>query len=63
MNRLSPWIARRSYGYVPSFVRAVGARPAQAAAFAAPLVAAGDDVQLFATTFLGGLVFFSTLFA
>ena len=63
MNRLSPWISRRSDGYVPSLIRAVAARPGQAAAIAAPLVAAGDDAQLFVTTFLGGLVFFSTLFA
>jgi hypothetical protein len=63
MNRLSPWIARRSASYVPSLIRAAAARPGQAAAIAAPLVAGGDDLQLFATTFLGGLVFFSTLFA
>lgn len=63
MNRLSPWIARRSDSYVPSLMRSAAARPGQAVAIAAPLVAAGDDVQMFVTTFLGGLVFFSTLFA
>jgi hypothetical protein len=63
MNRLSPWIARRSPHFVPSFAFARrAARPAQAALAAAPILAS-DDLELFATTFLGGLVFFSTMIA
>lgn len=63
MNRLSPWIARSSLSSAPGLVRATGSRPARAAAMAAPLVAAGDDLQLFFTAFLGGFVFFGTLIA
>jgi hypothetical protein len=64
MNRLSPWIARRSPHFVPSFAFASRAvRPAQAAAFVAAPMIASDDLQLFATTFLGGLVFFGTMIA
>lgn len=63
MNRLSPWIARRLPDSPPAFARAAGAGRARAAAIAAPLAAAGDDLDLFVTAFLGGFVFFSTLFA
>jgi hypothetical protein len=64
MNRLSPMIVRNSPSFVPSFAWAGRARRVQAAAaaVAAPLLA-GDDLEAFTTTFLGGLVFFGTLIA
>jgi hypothetical protein len=64
MNRLSPKIVRNSPSFVPSFVWAGRTRRVQAAAAAAavPLLA-GDDLEAFTTTFLGGLVFFGTLIA
>jgi hypothetical protein len=65
MNRLSPMIVRNSPAFVPSFAWAGRARTVQAAAAAAAVAApmAGDDVEAFATAFLGGLVFFGTLIA
>ena len=59
MNRLAPLTVRR---YQPA-----PARPAQPApTLGAEIVEAGDplaDLKLFATGWLGGLVFFGTLFA
>jgi hypothetical protein len=65
MNRLSPKIVRNSPSFVPSFAWAGRTRRAQAAAAAAAAVPllAGDDLEAFTTTFLGGLVFFGTLIA
>jgi hypothetical protein len=59
MNRLSPWIVRRPR---PSLAIAVAA-PAPLPAFAddAPLAQWLDDLRLFATGWVGGLIFFSTL--
>lgn len=58
MNRLAPLIVRR---YTPA-----PARPAPLPAPAAEIVESDDplaDLKLFATGWLGGLVFFGTLFA
>jgi hypothetical protein len=65
MNRLSPWIARRRPAFVPSIGwtgRMSPPKAAAAAAAAGPLALRGD-LELFATTFLGGLVFFGTMIA
>ena len=59
MNRLSPLIVRRAGRFAP------------AAAFALPLrsyfedvtVPSNEDIRLFATAFLGGLVFFGAFLA
>jgi hypothetical protein len=59
MNRLSPWIVRRPR----SSLAVAAAAPAPLAAFAkdAPLAQWLDDLRLFFTGWVGGLIFFSTL--
>ena len=59
MNRLSPWIVRRPR---PALAIACAA-PAPASSFAndLPLAEWLDDLRLFMTGWIGGLIFFSTL--
>ena len=63
MNRLSPLIVRR----VGPAAAAAAVPAPQAEEFATPFeilsAAAPDDLKLFATGFLGGLVFFGTYLA
>jgi hypothetical protein len=60
MNRLAPLIVRRSRALAYA-----AASPAPRAAFAAPEAqpAVSDELRLFATSLVGGLVFFSTFLA
>jgi hypothetical protein len=60
MNRLAPLIVRRSgrFAYAAS---AIELRPAFERSCEAP--ATSEEVRLFATTFLAGLVFFGTYLA
>jgi hypothetical protein len=58
MNRLSPLIVRRS-GHQARSLAAYPARPFEGVEAAAWL----DDLKLFATGWIGGLVFFGTLFS
>ena len=60
MNRLSPWIVRRPRATAVAAAYAV-ARSAGEIIDAAPSI--GDDLRLFGTAFLGGLVFFGTYLA
>lgn len=57
MNRLTPLIARRAGPFAPVFDYVSETAPSSAEP-------AGilDDLKLFAVTWLGGLVFFGTLF-
>lgn len=59
MNRLSPWIVRRPR---PGLATAYAA-PASASAVAndMPIAEWLDDLRLFMTGWIGGLIFFSTL--
>jgi hypothetical protein len=60
MNRLAPLIVRR-----PRTLAFAAAAPAPRRAFAAApeLPPPSDELRLFATSFVGGLVFFSTFLA
>jgi hypothetical protein len=59
MNRLSPWIVRRPR---PAFALAAAApAPVSALASDVPLAEWLDDLRLFMTGWIGGLIFFSTL--
>ena len=59
MNRLSPWIVRRPRP--PLAVAAAAPAPLALLAHEAPLAEWLDDLRLFATGWVGGLIFFSTL--
>jgi hypothetical protein len=56
MNRLSPLVARTPRSFGRARLAAIG--PASAAR-----AATGADLRLFATAWLGGVVFFTTLLA
>ena len=56
MNRLAPLIERAP-------ARSGPARFAAIDAFAHDVIASSEDLRLFFTAFVGGLVFFGTLFA
>ncbi len=58
MNRLSPWIVRR-----PRACAATLSAARFPGAFDDAARAVSDDLQLFLTAFLGGLVFFGTYLA
>lgn len=57
MNRLSSLIVRRVGPFAPA--NAYASAPEQESAFASGLL---DDLKLFGIAWLGGLVFFGTLF-
>jgi hypothetical protein len=72
MNRLSPLIARRAEPFLPGSGRGGMLGTVERSASTAPLttgssVSAGgqgrrlDDLRLFATGWIGGLIFFGTL--
>ena len=56
MNRLSPLVARTPRTFGRARVGAIGAGPVARAS-------GGGDLRLFMTTWLGGVVFFTTLLA
>jgi len=56
VNRLSPLVARTPRSPGRARVSAIGAAPAARAT-------GGGDLRLFVTTWLGGVVFFTTLLA
>lgn len=58
MNRLSPLIVRRTGRFAPAAGIAVLDLPGEAEADGGLI----DDLKLFAVAWLGGLVFFGTLF-
>jgi hypothetical protein len=55
MNRLSPLVARTPRSFGRARAAAIGPAPAMALT--------GGDLRLFLTTWLGGVVFFTTLLA
>ena len=55
MNRLSPLVARTPRSFGRARVGAIGGAAARAGG--------GGDLRLFVTTWLGGVVFFTTLLA
>ena len=68
MNRLSPLIVRRVPAAAHGSLRAMGSGTAMAVALSRPAPFAGaepaqwlDDLRLFATGWVGGLIFFGTL--
>jgi hypothetical protein len=56
MNRLAPLVARTPRSFGRARVAAIGPTPAT-------LSDTGADLRLFVTTWLGGVVFFTTLLA
>jgi len=56
MNRLSPLVARSPRSFGRARVGAIGGAPGAR-------VGGGGDLRLFVTTWLGGVVFFTTLLA
>jgi hypothetical protein len=60
MNRLSPLVARTPRSLGRARLSSIGGVPARGDSVAAGL---GEDLRLFATAWLGGVVFFTTLLA
>ena len=63
MNRLAPLIRRLPERPGPARLAGVGAVPASSRIAAAPAGGLADDLRLFVTLWLGGLVFFGTMLA
>jgi hypothetical protein len=63
MNRLAPLIHRADPRPGPARLAAVGAAPASVRIGLAPGSGLADDLRLFLTSWLGGLIFFGTMLA